>query len=160
YVLGPQLCAAAQELALTPDDFDMFGSTTETVIAQLVRQGALRQRPHGWFWTRQERAVDAIDIRSAGGKTVQIVQDQTGRLLGTIDGGSAHASVHEGAVYVHAGESYLVRTLDLDEHAAVVEPASPDYTTFARDTTEISILATEETCSWGTAELSRGWVQV
>jgi DEAD/DEAH box helicase domain-containing protein len=160
YVLGPQLCAAAQELPLTPDDFEVFGETTAQVIAQLVRQGALRERPHGWFWTRRERAVDAIDIRSAGGKTVQIVEDQTGRLLGTVDGGSAHASVHEGAVYVHAGESYLVRSLDLEGHAAVVEPASPDYTTFARDVTEISILATEETCSWGTAELSRGWVQV
>lgn len=160
YVLGPQLCAAAQELPLTPDDFEIFGETTASVIAQLVRQGALRERPHGWFWTRRERAVDAIDIRSAGGKTVQIVEDQTGRLLGTVDGGSAHASVHEGAVYVHAGESYLVRSLDLEEHAAVVEPASPDYTTFARDVTEISILATEQTCSWGTAELSRGWVQV
>ncbi|HET6741482.1 MAG TPA: DEAD/DEAH box helicase [Kribbella sp.] len=160
YILGPQLCAAAQEVPLTADDYEIFGSTTPQVIAQLVRQGLLRERPHGWFWTRRERAVDAIDIRSAGGKTVQIVEDRTGRLLGTVDGGSAHSSVHEGAVYVHAGESYLVRSLDLEEHAAVVEQASPDYTTFARDVTEISILATEETCTWGTAELSRGWVRV
>ncbi|MGZ0149232.1 DEAD/DEAH box helicase [Kribbella sp. WER1] len=160
YVLGPQLCAAAQEIPLTTDDYEVFGSTTESVIAQLVRQGALRERPHGWFWTRRERAVDAIDIRSAGGKTVQIVEDRTGRLLGTVDGGSAHSSVHEGAVYVHAGESYLVRSLDLEGHAAIVEQASPDYTTFARDVTEIGILASEETCHWGTAELSRGWVQV
>jgi DEAD/DEAH box helicase domain-containing protein len=160
YVLGPQLCAAAQEIPLTSDDYEIFGLSTASVIAQLVRQGLLRERPHGWFWTRRERAVDAIDIRSAGGKTVQIVEDRTGRLLGTVDGGSAHSSVHEGAVYIHAGESYLVRSLDLEEHAAVVEQASPDYTTFARDVTEISILATEETCTWGTAELSRGWVQV
>ncbi|GAA0570828.1 DEAD/DEAH box helicase [Kribbella sandramycini] len=160
YVLGPQLCAAAQELPLTAADYEVFGSTTSDTIAQLVRQGALRERPHGWFWTRRERAVDAIDIRSAGGKTVQIVEDRTGRLLGTVDGGSAHASVHEGAVYVHAGESYLVQSLDLEGHAAVVEAAAPDYTTFARDTTEISILATEETQSWGKAELCRGWVRV
>ncbi|TDO50834.1 DEAD/DEAH box helicase domain-containing protein [Kribbella sp. VKM Ac-2527] len=160
YVLGPQLCAAAQELPLTSADYEIFGATTESVIGQLVRQGLLRERPHGWFWTRRERAVDAIDIRSAGGKTVQIVEDQTGRLLGTVDGGSAHASVHTGAVYVHAGESYLVRSLDLEGHAAIVEQASPDYTTFARDVTEISILATEDTTAWGSAELSRGWVQV
>jgi DEAD/DEAH box helicase domain-containing protein len=160
YVLGPQLCAAAQELPLTTADHAIFGATTESVIAQLVRQGLLRERPHGWFWTRRERAVDAIDIRSAGGRTVQIVEDQTGRLLGTVDGGSAHASVHTGAVYVHAGESYLVRNLDLEGHAAIVEQASPDYTTFARDVTEIGILATEDTCAWGAAELSRGWVQV
>ena len=28
YVLGPQLCAAAQELPLTPADYEIFGSTT------------------------------------------------------------------------------------------------------------------------------------
>lgn len=160
YILGPQLCAAAQELPLTADDFEVFGSTTERVIGQLVSQGLLRPRPRGWFWTRRDRAVDAIDIRSAGGRTVQIVEEETGRLLGTVDGGAAHASVHEGAVYVHAGESYLVRTLDLEGHAAIVAPAAPDYTTFARDVTEIGILGAEASTSWGAAELSRGWVQV
>jgi DEAD/DEAH box helicase domain-containing protein len=160
YVLGPQLCAAAQELPLTVEDFEIFGAGTEQVIAQLVRQGLLRPRPRGWFWTRRERAVDQIDIRSAGGRTVQIVEDETGRLLGTVDGGAAHASVHTGAVYLHAGETYLVRTLDLDNHVAIVEPAAPDYSTTARDVTEIGILATEATTAWGPAELCRGWVQV
>ena len=160
YVLGPQLCAAAQELPLTPEDFEIFGTGTEQVIGQLVRQGLLRPRPRGWFWTHRERAVDQIDIRSAGGRTVQIVEDETGRILGTVDGGAAHASVHTGAVYLHAGESYVVRTLDLDNHVAIVEPAAPDYSTTARDVTEIGILATEATTCWGPAELCRGWVQV
>jgi DEAD/DEAH box helicase domain-containing protein len=160
HVLGPQLCAAAQELPLTADDFAVFGPTTPDVVDRLVDQGLLRPRPRGWFWTRRDRAVDAIDIRSAGGRTVQIVEDETGRLLGTVDGGAAHATVHTGAVYVHAGETYLVRSLDLDNHVAIVEQAAPDYTTFARDVTEISILATEETVPWGEASLSRGWVQV
>jgi DEAD/DEAH box helicase domain-containing protein len=160
YVLGPQLCAAAQELPLTTDDYEAFGPTTAEVIDRLVAQGLLRPRPRGWFWTRRDRAVDSIDIRSAGGRTVQIVEAETGRLLGTVDGGAAHASVHTGAVYVHAGESYLVESLDLENHVAIVEPAAPDYTTFARDVTEIGIVATEDSATWGTAELSRGWVQV
>ncbi|HEY3005322.1 MAG TPA: DEAD/DEAH box helicase [Kribbellaceae bacterium] len=160
YVLAPQLCAAAQELPLTADDFEVFGASTPEVIAQLVDGGLLRVRPRGWFWTRRDRAVDAIDIRSAGGRTVQIVEEDTGRLLGTVDGGAAHSTVHEGAVYLHAGESYLVRALDLEDHVAMVAPAAPDYSTTARDVTEIGILSTESSVSWGAATLCHGWVQV
>ena len=34
-------------------------------------------------------------------------------LLGTVDGGRADSTVHEGAVYLHLGEQYLVSALDL-----------------------------------------------
>ena len=160
YVLAPQLCAAAQELPLTAADADVFGAAALDVIDELVAGGLLRARPRGWFWTRRDRAVDAIDIRSAGGRTVQIVEHGTGRLLGTVDGGAAHSTVHEGAVYLHAGETYLVSALDLDNHVATVEAAAPDWSTSARDVTEIGIRAVEETSRWGAAELSYGWVQV
>jgi DEAD/DEAH box helicase domain-containing protein len=160
YVLGPQLCAAAQELPLTPSDAEVFGSAMPEVVARLVEDGLLRARPRGWFWTRRDRAVDVIDIRSAGGRTVQIVEQETGRLLGTVDGGAAHSSVHEGAVYLHAGETYLVRALDLEDHVAMVEPAAPDYSTSARDVTEIGISSCERSVAWGEAELCHGWVQV
>ncbi len=160
YVLGPELCAAAQELPLTSDDIAVFGSSTTEVIDELVAGGLLRARPRGWFWTRRDRAVDAIDIRSAGGRTVQIVEQGTGRLLGTVDGGAAHSTVHTGAVYLHAGESYLVSSLDLENHVATVEPAAPDWSTSARDVTEIGILSADSTTRWGRAELSYGWVQV
>ncbi len=160
YVLAPQLCAAAQELPLTPDDAAVFGSSMPSVVAELVDGGLLRPRPRGWFWTRRDRAVDAIDIRSAGGRTVQIVEEETGRLLGTVDGGAAHSTVHAGAVYLHAGESYIVRTLDLEDHVAMVAPAAPDYSTSARDVTEIGIVSTEQSVAWGDATLCHGWVQV
>ena len=160
YVLGPELCAAAQELPLTSDDIAVFGPSTTEVIDELVAGGLLRARPRGWFWTRRDRAVDAIDIRSAGGRTVQIVEQGTGRLLGTVDGGAAHSTVHAGAVYLHAGETYLVSSLDLENHVATVEPAAPDWSTSARDVTEISILSADSTTRWGRAVLSYGWVQV
>lgn len=160
YVLGPQLCAAAQELPLTPSDAEAFGPSMLDVVDQLVAGKLLRARPRGWFWTRRDRAVDAIEIRSAGGRTVQIVEDGTGRLLGTVDGGAAHSSVHTGAVYLHAGESYLVRALDLENHVATVEPAAPDWSTSARDVTEIGIESAQRSVRWGAAELCYGWVQV
>ena len=51
--------------------------------------------------------------------------------------------MHDGAVYVHQGDSYVVRSLDLDDSIALVDPAQPDYTTSARELTDISILSSD-----------------
>ena len=141
YVLGPHLCAAAAEIPLTEADLPMFGPTARDVADQLTRAGLLRRRSRGWFWTDRRRASDLADIRSAGGPPVALVEAGTGRVIGTVDAGSAHSTAHAGAVYVHRGETWLVESLDLDEHVAVIGRADPAYSTTARETTDISIVA-------------------
>ncbi|MFI6906670.1 DEAD/DEAH box helicase [Nonomuraea sp. NPDC050394] len=160
YVLGPHLCAAAAEIPLAEDDLATFGDTTATVLDDLVEQGLLRRRSAGWFWTRRERATDLADIRGAGGAPVQVVESTTGRLLGTVDEPSAHTTVHTGAVYLHQGETFLVEELDLEAGVALVGAAEPDYSTFARDITEIRVLKSLRTTPIGPGTLTFGEVEV
>ncbi|WP_433475329.1 DEAD/DEAH box helicase [Spirillospora sp. CA-142024] len=160
YVLEPHLCAAASELPLTEDDLPLFGPATADLLPDLVRRGFLRRRPAGWYWTRRDRAADLADIRGAGGAPIQVVELSTGRLLGTVDEASAHTTVHDGAVYIHQGESFIVQTLDLDDSVALVEAADPDYSTTARDVTDIGIVERLRSISWGEATLCFGTVEV
>ncbi|MFF7648549.1 DEAD/DEAH box helicase [Streptomyces sp. NPDC007983] len=160
YVLAPHLCAAAAELPLTEADLDLFGPATEELLPQLEQRKLLRRRATAWHWTRRERAADLTDIRGEGGSPVQVVEAATGRLLGTVDASAAHTTVHEGAVHLHQGASYLVRQLDLEDSVALVEEASPPYSTTARDTTAISILETTTEIPWGDARLCFGSVEV
>ncbi|WP_246267247.1 DEAD/DEAH box helicase [Nonomuraea typhae] len=160
YVLGPHLCAAAAEIPLTEDDLPTFGDTTADVLDDLVTDGLLRRRAAGWFWTRRERATDLADIRGGGGAPVQVVESTTGRLLGTVDEPSAHTTVHTGAVYLHQGETFLVEELDLDAGVALVGAAEPDYSTFARDITEIRVLKSLRTAPLGCGTLTFGEVEV
>ncbi|GGO89319.1 helicase [Wenjunlia tyrosinilytica] len=160
YVLAPHLCAAAAEFPLAEADLEMFGPGAPELMPQLERRGLLRRRASGWFWTRRERAADLTDIRGGGGTPVRVVEAETGRLLGTVDASAAHAAVHEGAVHLHMGRSYLVRELNLDDNVALVEEADPSYSTTARDTTSISILDTEIEQPWGEATLNYGSVEV
>jgi DEAD/DEAH box helicase domain-containing protein len=160
YVLGPHLCAAAEESPLTEDDLALFGPLARDGVDALTDAGMLRRRPRGWFWTDRRRASDLADIRSTGGAPVRLVEEETGRLLGTVDHSSAHGTVHEGAVYLHLGETYLVLALDLDENVAVVTPANPDYSTSAREVTDIAITAEREHAGWGPARMSFGDVRV
>jgi DEAD/DEAH box helicase domain-containing protein len=88
------------------------------------------------------------------------VEESTGRLVGTMDEPSAHRYVHDGAVYLHQGETYLVRKLELDDRVALVESFDPGYTTQARDITEIDVIKERQRVSWGEAAVMFGDVQV
>lgn len=160
YVLAPHLCAAASEIPLTDDDLEIFGSSAPEVLDDLVDQGLLRKRATGWFWTSRERAADLADIRGSGGPPIQVVESSTGRLLGTVDEPSAHTNVHTGAVYLHQGETFVVETLDLDSGVALVDAAEPDYSTFARDVTDIQVIESLRSQPFGPGELHFGTVEV
>jgi DEAD/DEAH box helicase domain-containing protein len=142
------------------EDLALFDGDTAALVQSLVESGYLRRRARGWFWTRRDRAADLADIRSSGGSPTRVVERSTGRLVGTVDGASADTTVHDGAVYVHFGDTYLVDTYDPQEALALVERTQPDYSTFARVTTEIAIVEPEITTRWGCADLVFGAVEV
>ncbi|MCQ4610687.1 DEAD/DEAH box helicase [Corynebacterium sp. CCUG 61414] len=151
YILRGHLYHAALERPLTSKDVDDFGA--HDVVEQMCEEGLLRKRPRGWF-----PAPDAdvtVSIRGGAGAEVMIVDVSDGRLLGTVDAARALTQVHEGAVYVHQGEHFVVQELNLDDYVALVEPAQPDYTTRARSTTDIRILGEAHE----TRQLAKGvWV--
>lgn len=160
YVLAPHLCAAAAELPLEESDLPLFGPVAAELLPGLVRRGLLRKRASGWFWTSAERATDLTDIRGAGGQAVRVVEEDTGRVLGTVDAAAAHSAVHQGAVHLHQGDTYLVRLLDLEDDVALVRRASPDWTTSAREKTDIRILEEVRAEPWGEGRLCFGSVEV
>ncbi len=160
HVLAPHLCAAAAEQPLTRDDLSWFGPRAGEVVDQLTGAGLLRRRPHGWFWTDRRRAADLTDIRSTGGPAVSLLETGTGRVIGTVDGARAHGEAHTGAVYVHRGETWLVEQLDLEENVATMRRERVEYSTSARELTDITIVAEREHRWWGSCRLSLGEVDV
>ncbi|MEU7904177.1 DEAD/DEAH box helicase [Actinoplanes sp. NPDC049118] len=159
YVLGPQLCRAASEAPLTEADLELFGGDPARAAAEaLTASGALRRRPSGWYWTHRGRPE--VDLRGTGGTPVSVVESATGRLLGTVDQGSSHVMLHTGAVYLHQGASYVVDDLDLEDAVALVRAAEPDWSTHARDVTELSVVSVREYVDAGPVGLFLGEVDV
>ncbi|MGW3858470.1 DEAD/DEAH box helicase [Micromonospora arida] len=158
YVLAPQLACAAVEAPLTPADLALFGEGAKEAVDELVAAGALRQRPTGWYWRHRERPE--VDLRGEGGAPVAVVESSTGRLLGTVDGGSSHFLLHSGAVYLHQGVSYVVDHLDLADGCALVRAEEPDWSTHARDVTELSVVSVRSYVDAGPVGMFLGEVDV
>ncbi|HEV7206770.1 MAG TPA: DEAD/DEAH box helicase [Jatrophihabitans sp.] len=160
YVLAPQLCCAAAELPIRPDEVGAFGDVAgvTAMLDELVRRGALRRRPAGWYWTRSERPE--ADIRGTGGGPVSVVDAETGTLVGTVDGAAAHTTVHDGAVYLHQGRTYVVEQFDLDAVVALVRADDPPWSTAARDVTDIAIVGARSSRRHGPVTVSFGTVDV
>ncbi len=159
YILAPHLAAAAAELPLREADAQLFGPAMIGLIDILVARRMLRRRPSGWFWTRPERASDHVSLRGTG-ETVRIVEQATGRVLGSVDGPAAHSSVHTGAVYVHQGQTYVVTNFDVEDSHAVVVAGDPGWSTRARSVSAFDIGSIEQSQAWGPAELCFGSVDV
>jgi DEAD/DEAH box helicase domain-containing protein len=161
-VLYGHLACAAAEKYLTESDVELFDNMDRaaTTLTKLVNDGLLRRRPQGWFWVGQGRPHDLVDLRGAGAGPFQIVELETGRLLGTVDHDAALRQVHEGAVYTHLGETYVVDQLDLDDRVSLVHAELVDYSTYARDITSVTIVEELASKQFGSITMSRGMVEV
>ncbi|MFB9498544.1 DEAD/DEAH box helicase [Saccharothrix mutabilis subsp. capreolus] len=161
YVLEPHLACAAAELPLTPDALEPFGGEAAVaVLDDMVARKVLRRRPNGWYWTSHDRPHADVDIRGSGGEQVVVVEGETGRMLGTVDPGAACWTVHDGAVYLHQGESYVVDRLDLESGIALVHAEKPEWSTTARDTKDIAVVRTLESRAYEGVTVNLGEVEV
>jgi len=97
---------------------------------QLGAAGKLHRGATGTLaWSQPRSPAARVGLRSASSETFVIADGRDGSVLGTIEGERVFRSAHPGAVYLHMGDSYLVRHLDLDAASVMVEPFSGAYYT-------------------------------
>ncbi|MCS7235991.1 MAG: DEAD/DEAH box helicase [Armatimonadota bacterium] len=138
YVLASQLRCAAAELPLRDEDFRLFGEPSRVVVQVLSEAGELAPVGRRWCWRGVRYPASQVGIRTAGEAQYAIVEEGRG-VLGTVDEARALEQVHPGAVYLHQGETYVVRRLDLQARVATVRRQDVDYYTEARTVTDLEV---------------------
>jgi DEAD/DEAH box helicase domain-containing protein len=134
-IYDQQLLCAAHEAPLSDADAPFLDAGG--VLAgwregaeRLVDLGLLRERASGFVPRRADDYPAArVALRSASPDSFALLDVSTGEVLGTIEAVRAFQTVHEGAVYLHLGRSYLVGELDLGARRALLEPFSGGYYT-------------------------------
>ncbi len=89
-----------------------------------------------------------------------VVEADSGSVLGIVERERAYSTVHDGAIYLHLGDSYLVSELDLAAGTALVEPFSGDWYTQAKKDTTTAIEEAVLVRDHAGVELSFGRVSV
>jgi DEAD/DEAH box helicase domain-containing protein len=135
-VLDPHVLAAAFEGPIVEDDAETLGGEA---VARAAALPELERTAAGWVWKGRDYPAGRISLRSGDAESFTVVDESTGSLLGLVERERAYTTVHDGAVYLHLGEQYLVRMLDHDSRTALVRPAAVDWYTQVKKETETAI---------------------
>ncbi len=142
-ILGAHLACAAFEAPLKEGDEEYFGPAMWEAMENLKEDEVLGKKGNIWYYSRHTSPAQEINLRSASGSLISIVEADTGSLLGTVEEASSFFHVHPGAVYLHQGDSYLVDNLDLERMVALVKRETLDFYTNPMDNTDVSVLEEE-----------------
>src|SRR5215211_3457931 len=156
-VLDGHVAAAAFEAPLDEADAEILGTEA---LRRAAEHPELEKTKAGYVWAGRDYPAARFGLRSTSPDVFTVVESELGSVLGTIERERAYSTVHEGAIYLHLGESYRVAALDLAARSALVEPFNGDYYTQAKKETTTAIeeaLRTERRLG---LELSFGRVSV
>ena len=160
YILEKHLPCAAFESPITNDDEELFGPGFVEAMVRLERAGVLDYRNDRWFYTKLGYPAERVSLRSVSGETVALVNERGGEVIEEIDAATAPQRVHDGAVYLHQGDSYLVTKLDLGAGVANLKPVDVDYYTEPRELSETRIQRAERQRAAGNTRAYFGDVRV
>jgi DEAD/DEAH box helicase domain-containing protein len=160
YILADHLLCAAYERPLEPDETEVwFGETAIALVESLIEQGKLHERAGKAYMPIGSYPAQHVSIRATGGETVEL-RTEEGALIERVPLNRAPFEIHNGAIYLHRGESYLVLELDLVARVAIARKADVLYYTQPRDVTDIQVLEVRASHPVGTTTAYWGEVDV
>ena len=135
-VLDGHVLAAAFEGPLDAADAETLGPEA---LERAPLLPELKRTDAGYVWAGKDYPAARVMLRSGEPDSFTVVEGEEGTVLGLVERSRAYSTVHEGAIYLHLGEQYLVRALDLEARTAVVTPARVDWYTQAKKETQTAI---------------------
>jgi DEAD/DEAH box helicase domain-containing protein len=160
-ILLSQLKCAAFELPFR--EGDQFGDLDETeLLLEHLQQemGLLHKAGDTWFWAAPAYPAEGVSLNGADIDNFVILDADNRKAIAEVDRPSAMFFIHEGAVYGHQGETYVIETLDYENRKAIARRTDTDYFTEAETETTLRILHVDEETAYDTHTLVRGDVEV
>ncbi len=145
-------------------DGETFGraGAIDELMAFLAESGELHASAGSFHWVADSYPAERVSLRSSSDDTIVIQELGEGKplVIGEVDRSAAPILLHEGAVYIHEGRTFLVTQLDWEKAIAFVEPALVDYYTDAGEAVELDVLEVYDADEHRPARRAHGWVQV
>ncbi|HEY3320604.1 MAG TPA: DEAD/DEAH box helicase [Planctomycetota bacterium] len=129
FVLLGQLRCAAHEAPLADGDVPAFGPHAPMVLRILQENGKLRHIRSHWYHAASETPQHEVSLRCYADKNVVIQEAGTGAVLGELTKLDAPSLLYKDAIYLHAGETYRVISVDYERYIATVQREEVSYYT-------------------------------
>ncbi len=143
------------------ESFGAFHDVAE-VLDILADQGELHRSNGTYRWVADSYPAETVSLRAGSDDTVVVQDLGQGRpvVIGEVDRATAPVLLHEGAVYIHEGSTYLVTQLDWENAVAQVEPVEVDYYTDAAESAELEVLEVYDADETQPVRRAHGWLEV
>lgn len=149
HILSNHIICAAHERPMAPSELLAFGPTALEAAESLDRSGELQFKAGLFYYPAFEPPALKVNLRGSFGPTISLQLE--GVEIGTMEFGRAMTSAHTGAIYLHRGQSFLVKSLDLDRATAVLEQTEVRYYTQSITQSVIEPLYTIQQTEMGNA---------
>ena len=145
-ILDRHLDCAAAELSLDANDPMLEPRAVQERVQALGRKGRLLLSRNGntWFSPRK-RPHREVSLRGTG-HTIPIFKEETRESLGQIDWHRSYFETHEGAVYLHRGQTFVVTLFDHLKGVVRARKEKVSYYTRARSSKNTEIIRVEKSC--------------
>ena len=128
-IVSRHLVCAAAELPLEQNESYISLDHMADILSDLEEKGQLLRSAEGSQWYASRKMPHReVDLRGSGDQYT-IVEADWGSVIGEIDAFRAFKETHPGAIYLHMGQTWLVKTLDTGTRTAVAKPAKVNYYT-------------------------------
>jgi len=159
-------CAAFELPFESGEPFGSVGPVDE-FLDVLADEGLVHRSGKSFRWIADSYPANGISLRSGTDDTIAILNKPWGSerpqrsvTIGQMDRLSAPSLIHEGAIYLHEGQQYLVEQLDWEAGQAFVKPVQVDYYTDASSATDVRVLEESAREEMGAATRSHGEVLI
>jgi DEAD/DEAH box helicase domain-containing protein len=164
-IVARHLRCAAFELPF--GDGDSYGTypDTQALLAVMAEAGDLHHSGGAYRWVADEYPAEGVSLRSTGDQPVVIQAvppeaEARPTVIGEVDRQTAPVLVHEGAVYIHEGRTFLVSRLDWENGVADVTPSDVDYYTDAAEAIDLEVLEVYDADEGGELRRAHGRVRL
>jgi len=127
------LCCAA-EAPLVIEEKLLNSEVIKACVKLLSLRGSLLETATGGKWISARKYPQRHISLRGGGRSMSIIDGESGEIVGEIDTARGMKECHPGAVYIHRATTWLIDNLDLFENEVIAQKDSPKY--FTRPMTE------------------------
>jgi DEAD/DEAH box helicase domain-containing protein len=144
YVLSDQLKCAVFELPF--EERESLAERYREVLDYLEEHGVIRYTGGKWFWSDRSYPAEKVGLRSCAPGNLVIVDTTRGRqnVIGEMDRPSAKLMLYDEAIYLHRGDQYIVKKLDLENQRCYVAETDVNYYTDSIVKTDIKVLEQDD----------------